>query len=76
MQAYPARYHSGVGLFAHQIGQIFLRLRLVREQVGLSIDEAEGRMAAHFGVAYISDIDTDRWTEALDFIDALLGGAQ
>jgi hypothetical protein len=76
VQAYPARYQSSAGLSAHQIGQLFLRLRLVRAQAGMPIDEAEARLAAHFGVAHISDIGADRWTDALVFIDRLLKDAQ
>lgn len=76
LQAYPARYQSGAGLSAHQIGQLFIRLRLVRAQAGVPIDEAEARLAAHFGVAHISDIGADRWTDALIFIDMLLKDAK
>ena len=55
---------SGAALSSHQVGQVFLRLRLLRERKGITIEEAEQQLAAAFHVAHLTDIDTSQW-EAL-----------
>jgi hypothetical protein len=55
------RLESGARLSAAQIGQLFMQLALLREQTGLSIEDAEKHLADQFGVAHIIDIDASKW---------------
>ncbi len=55
------RLESGARLSAAQIGQLFMQLALLREQTGLSIEDAEKRLADQFGAAHIIDIDASKW---------------
>ncbi len=55
------RVGSGARLSAAQVGQLFMQLALLREQTGLSIEDAEKRLADQFGVAHIIDIDASEW---------------
>ncbi len=55
----------------HMIGEIFLQLRLLRETIGLPIEEAEKLLAAEFGVAHLTDVDASRWEELLTKVHAL-----
>ena len=52
---------SGAALSSHQVGQVFLRLRLLRERKGITIEEAEQQLAAAFHVAHVTDIDAADW---------------
>lgn len=55
------RVESGARLSAAQIGQLFMQLALLREQTGISIEDAEKQLADQFGVAHIIDIDASKW---------------
>lgn len=55
------RLGSGARLSAAQIGQLFMQLALLREQTGISIEDAEKRLAEEFKVAHITDIDASEW---------------
>ena len=55
------RVGSGTRLSAAQVGQLFMQLALLREQTGLSIEDAEKRLADQFGVAHIIDLDASEW---------------
>lgn len=56
-----SRVAKGGRLSAQQIGQVFLQLQVLRQQTGISIEEAEKRLAAQFGVAHVIDIDASEW---------------
>ena len=47
------------------IGEIFLQLRLLRETIGIPIEEAEKMLAAEFGVAHLTDVDASQWETLL-----------
>jgi hypothetical protein len=53
------------------IGEIFLQLRLLRETIGLPIEEAEKLLAAEFGVAHLTDVDASQWEALLTQVHAL-----
>ncbi len=55
----------------HMIGEIFLQLRLLRETIGLPIEEAEKMLAAEFGVAHLTDVDASQWEELLTKVHRL-----
>ena len=55
------RLGSGAKLSAAQIGQLFMQLALLREQMGISIEDAEKQLATQFGVAHIIDVDASEW---------------
>lgn len=56
-----SRATSGGRLSAQQIGQVFLQLHVLRQQTGISIEDAEKKLAAQFGVAHIIDIEASEW---------------
>lgn len=56
-----SRAASGGRLSAQQIGQVFLQLQVLRQQAGISIEEAEKQLAAQFGVTHVIDIDASKW---------------
>ena len=62
---------SGAALSSHQVGQVFLRLRLLRERKGISIEDAEQQLAAAFHVAHVTDIDAADWQKLTQAILAL-----
>jgi hypothetical protein len=65
------RVGSGARLSAAQVGQLFMQLALLREQTGISIEDAEKRLADQFGVAHIIDIDASEWPTVHQAILAL-----
>ncbi|HEU5200134.1 MAG TPA: hypothetical protein VFU32_10875 [Ktedonobacterales bacterium] len=65
------RVGSGARLSAAQVGQLFMQLALLREQTGLSIEDAEKYLADQFGVAHIIDIDASDWPAVHQAILAL-----
>lgn len=62
---------SGAALSSHQVGQVFLRLRLLRERKGISIEQSEQQLAAAFHVAHVTDIDAADWPKLTQAILAL-----
>ncbi len=66
-----SRKRDGASLTAEQVGQVILQLRLLRELRGIPIEEAEKMLAAEFGVAHLSDIDSAHWTEMIQKIHQL-----
>ena len=66
-----APFARGAALSSHQVGQVFLRLRLLREHKGISIEEAEKKLAAAFHVAHITDVDAADWQQLNQAILAL-----
>lgn len=66
-----SRKTHGASLTAEQVGQVILQLRLLRERRGIPIEEAEKMLAAEFGVAHLSDIDSARWTDIVQKIHQL-----
>ncbi|HEU5198348.1 MAG TPA: hypothetical protein VFU32_01855 [Ktedonobacterales bacterium] len=53
------------------IGEIFLQLRLLRETIGIPIEEAEKMVAAEFGVAHLTDVDGSQWEALLTKVHTL-----
>jgi hypothetical protein len=62
---------SGAALSSHQVGQVFLRLRLLRERKGIFIEQSEQQLAAAFHVAHVTDIDAADWQKLTQAILAL-----
>lgn len=69
--ALGSRKIHGASMSAEQIGQVILQLRLLRERRGISIEEAEKMVAAEFGVAHLSDIDSAHWTDIVQQVHQL-----
>lgn len=67
------RVGSGARLSAAQVGQLFMQLALLREQTGLSIEDAEKHLADQFGVAHIIDLDASEWPAVHQAILTLFG---
>jgi hypothetical protein len=53
------------------IGEIFLQLRLLRETIGIPIEEAEKMLAAEFGVAHLTDVDSSQWEDLVTKVHTL-----
>lgn len=66
-----SREIHGASLSAEQVGQVILQLRLLRERRGFPIEETEKMLAAKFGVAHLSDIDSARWTDIVQQVHQL-----
>ncbi len=66
-----SRKRDGASLTAEQLGQVIMQLRLLRDRRGIPIEEAEKLLAAEFGVAHLSDIDSARWTDIVHKIHQL-----
>ena len=52
--------------------QMYLRLRLLRDRIGLPIEEAEQQLAQQFGVRHPSDVPAQDYSRLLSAIDQLL----
>lgn len=66
-----SRKIDGASLTAEQVGQVILQLRLLRERRGIPIEEAEKMLAAEFGVAHLSDIDSAHWADIVQKVHQL-----
>lgn len=65
------RSTPGTSMTPQMIGELFLQLRLLREIIGIPIEEAEKMLTAEFGVAHLSDVDSARWTELIQKVHQL-----